>query len=317
MATAGTSRRMGRREWALFLLLSVLWGGSFFFYKIIVAALPPVTVAFGRVALAAIALHFLVLLRGERMPAEPRLWLRFARLGILNNAIPFSLFAFGETRITSGLAAILNAATPIFTVLVAHWLTADERLTRNKAFGVLFGFLGVAVLIGPGALAGFADGNLLGEGACLLAAFTYAFGALYGRNFRALSPLHVATGQVTASALVLLPVSLLVDRPWLLPMPGAATWAALAGIALGSTALAYVIFFRILAVAGATNLSVVTFLIPVSALLLGALFLGEPPTERALLGMAIIGCGLAAIDGRIPALILARRPTRPETAGHS
>ena len=309
-------KRMGGREWALLAMLSVLWGGSFFFYKILVAALPPVTVAFGRVALAALALHAVVLVRRNRMPASPRLWLRFLGLGLLNNAIPFSLFAFGETRITSGLAAILNAATPIFTVLVAHWLTADERLNRRKAVGVLFGFAGVTVLIGPVALSGVATGDLLGEGACLLATLTYAFGAIYGRRFGSLPPLQVATGQVTAAAFILLPLMLVLDRPWLLPRPGLHTWAALGGIALGSTALAYVFFFRLLAKAGATNLALVAFLVPVSALLLGALVLGEPLSAQALLGMAIIGCGLAAIDGRIPGrLAAAWRPAEPKVAG--
>ena len=299
-------KRMGGRDWALLAMLSVLWGGSFFFYKILVAALPPVTVAFSRVALAAIALHVFVLIRGERMPADPRLWLRFLGLGILNNAVPFSLFAFGETRISSGLAAILNAATPIFTVVVAHWLTTDEQLTPRKSVGVLFGFLGVAVLIGPGALSGFASGDLLGEAACLLATLTYAFGGVYGRRFGSLPPLQVATGQVTAAALVLLLPMLCLDRPWLLPMPGPATWAALGGIALGSTALAYVFFFRLLARAGVTNLALVAFLVPVSALLLGALVLGEALSGRALFGMAVIGCGLAAIDGRIPGWLSGR-----------
>jgi drug/metabolite transporter (DMT)-like permease len=163
---------------------------------------------------------------------------------------------------------------------------------------VLAAFLGVAVLIGPAALSGFGQGDLLGDAACLLAAAVYSLGATYGRRFKGIAPLKIATAQVTASTIILLPLAALVDRPWDLPMPSPGAWAALLAIALLSTSLAYLLFFRILAVAGATNLVLVTFLLPGSALALGALFLDETVTLRALMGMALIGLGLAAIDGR-------------------
>jgi drug/metabolite transporter (DMT)-like permease len=291
--------RMGAPEWIALFFLSLLWGGSFFFYKILVAQLPPFTVVLGRVGIAALALHLILVLRRDPMRMSLSVWGQFLVLGLINNVVPFSLIAFGEIRIASGLAAILNATTPIFTVLAAQLLTPDEKLTPAKLVGVLFGFLGVVVLVGPEALAGFGGNALLGDGACLLAALVYGFGAIYGRRFRAIPPLKVATGQVSAATLILIPLVLVVDRPWTLPEPSWQTWAALLALALLSTSLAYLLYFRILAVAGATNLVLVTFLLPGSALVLGTLFLGDAITGRALVGLFLIGLGLAAIDGRV------------------
>ncbi|WP_262313411.1 DMT family transporter [Acidiphilium sp. AL] len=297
---------MGCREWVMLLALAALWGGSFFFFKVLVAELPPFTVVLGRVGLAAVILNLWLGLRGDFMPASPRLWADFIVMGVLNNVIPFSLIVFGETRISSGLASILNATTPMFTVVVAHMLTANEKLTRSKFVGVAIGFAGVAVLVGPGALAGMAKGGILGEVACLGAALVYAFAGIYGRRFKDISPIKVATGQVTGSTLVLIPVVVFADRPWTLPAPDAETWGALIGIALLCTVLAYILYFRILAAAGATNLLLVTFLIPVSAILLGSFVLGEALLIREFAGMAMIGGGLAFIDGRLPTAFLPR-----------
>ncbi len=310
MTDRTTDLRMGAREWVLLAVLSILWGGSFFFFKVLVAEFPPFTVVLGRVGLAALALNALLLVRRDPMPASPRLWEAFLVMGLLNNVVPFTLIVFGETRVSSGLASILNATTPVFTVLAAHALTVNERLTWAKGAGVGFGFLGTLVLVGPGAAAGLDRGDLVGEASCLLAAFVYALAGLYGRRFRGLAPLKVATGQVTASTAVLIPVALLADRPWTLPPPTPHAWAAWVGIALFSTALAYLIYFRILAAAGATNLVLVTFLLPVSALLLGTLFLGETVSRRSFEGMALIGLGLAAIDGRLWTWVRDRRWSR-------
>ena len=316
MGQANTDRRlvMGSREWLLLIALSVLWGSTFFFWKVLVTELPPFTVVLGRVGLAALALHLLLILRGQAMPTGLKIWGAFIVMGLLNNAIPFTLIVWGEIRISSGLASILNATTPIFTVLAAHVLTRNERLTWAKGAGVLMGFLGVAVLIGPGQWRGLAVADLWGELACLAAAFVYAFAGLYGRRFKAMDPIAVATGQVTGSTLVLLPIAGLVDQPWLLPMPGIGIWAAFFGTAILCTALAYILYFRILAVAGATNLLLVTLLLPVSALALGAFFLGERIDANALAGMALIALGLAAIDGR-PLGWLARRCAGVAEAG--
>ena len=221
-------------------------------------------------------------------------------MGLLNNAIPFSLIVWGQTHIASGLAAILNASTPLFTVVAAHLLTFDERLTGKRLAGVLIGFAGVVTMIGPAALRGLGS-DILAQVAILCAAVSYAGAGIFGRRFNRMGvpPLATATGQVTASTLVLLPVALVVDRPWTLAIPNATVWGAVLGLALLSTSLAYVLYFRILASAGATNLLLVTFLIPLSAILLGGLILGEHLAPRHDVGMALIGCGLAAIDGRL------------------
>ncbi len=289
---------MGSVEWLLLVGLSVLWGGSFFFNKLALTDLRPFTLVLGRVGLAAVALNVLVLARGLRMPTTPRIWLAFLAMGALNNLIPFSLIVWGQTRIPSGLASILNATTPLWTVVVAHLLTRDDRLTWSRLGGVLLGLAGVVVMIGPAALLGLSL-DVLAELAVLGAALSYAFAGVFGRRFRDLPPLVTATGQVTATTVMALPIALALDRPWTGPAPGAVTWAALAGLALLSTALAYVIYFRILAASGATNLLLVTFLIPVSALVLGTTVLGERLEPRQLAGMALIGAGLAAIDGRL------------------
>ena len=310
--TPSNPRPMAPVEWLLLLTLSVLWGGSFFFAKVALAELPPFTVVLARVALAALALLLIVLACGQRLPRSPRLWGAFLVMGALNNLIPFSLIVWGQTEIGSGLASILNATTPLFAVVLAHVLTRDEQLTPGRLAGVLAGLAGVAVMIGPGALARL-DGQVLAELAILGAAFSYALAGIYGRRFQATPPLVTALGQVSASTLMMLPLALLIDRPWSLPAPGLATLGALAGSALLSTALAYVIYFRILATAGATNLMLVTFLIPVSALILGTTILGELLTSGQLAGMALIGLGLATIDGRLPAR-LAGRWRRPAEA---
>lgn len=196
----------------------------------------------------------------------------------------------------------------MFTVLVAYLLTPDEKLTPLKAAGVAVGFAGAVFMIGPDALGGLGTG-VLAQLACLAGALSYAFAGIFGRRFKRMGVPAMATtaGQVSAPTVLLLPIMLLVDQPWTLPAPHAATWAAVLGVGLLSTALAYVLYFRILAAAGATNLLLVTFLIPVSAILFGALVLGEALLPRHLGGMALIGMGLACIDGRLPRPLLRRR----------
>jgi drug/metabolite transporter (DMT)-like permease len=308
---------MTTREWALLIALSLLWGGSFLFNGILVRELPPFTIVAARVALAAVALWTIVRLSGHAVPRSREVWLAFLGMGVLNNVIPFSLIVWGQTHIASGLASILNATTPLFAVVVAHLLTQDEKMTGSRLVGVLVGFLGVAMMIGPSVLSDLGT-NVLAQLAVLGGAVSYAFAGIFGRRFHrmGLPPLLPAAGQVTASALLMVPVALIVDRPWTLAAPSFEAWAALAGLAFLATALAYVIFFRILSTAGATNLMLVTFLIPVSAILLGALVLGEVLAPKHFLGMALIAVGLAAIDGRLVRLLLAkRRPLGPDAAG--
>ena len=299
MQDGQAAQRMGGVEWAMLVALSMLWGGSFFFVGVAVRDLPALTIVAARVGIAALALWAGLLALRLAVARVPGFWAACLGMGLLNNVIPFVLLTWGQHHIASGLAAILNATTPLFTVLVAHRLTGDERLTPAKLAGVALGLLGVMVMLGPPLLAGLGVG-LLAQAACLAAALSYAFAGVFGRRFRRMGvpPMATAAGQVTASTLVMLPLALVVDRPWTLPPPGAASLAALAGIGLLSTAVAYWLYFRILAAAGATNLLLVTFLIPVSAILLGVLVLGEVLEPRQVLGMALIGCGLAAIDGR-------------------
>jgi drug/metabolite transporter (DMT)-like permease len=294
--------RMGALEWTLLLTLSVLWGGSFFFAEVAIAELPPLSVVLARVGLAALALQVLVRFAGGRMPGDRATWSAFIAMGTLNNLVPFSLIVWAQTQISSSLAAILNAATPLFTALLAHWLTTDERLTWNRFVGILLGFGGVAVMIGVEVLDGVGL-HIVAALAVLLATLSYAAAGIFGRRFKEQPPLVTAAGQLTAASLMMLPVALIVDQPWTLPATLPATWAAVAGLALFSTALAYVIFFRVLATAGATNLLLVTLLIPVSALLLGHTILGESVRPQHAVGMALIGLGLAAIDGRAAALL--------------
>ncbi|WP_010629861.1 DMT family transporter [Halomonas sp. KM-1] len=313
-------RSMGLTQWVLLLTLSVLWGGSFFFVGVAVAELGPLTIVALRVGLAALALHALILLLGQRMPRDPRLWMAFFGMGLLNNMIPFSLIAWGQGHIASGLASILNATTPFFTIVVAHFLTRDEPLTPARLAGVAIGFAGVVYMLGADVHEG-ATRHSWAQLAVLAGALSYAFAGVFGRRFGALacSPLVAACGQVTASALVLLPLALLVERFWQQPWPGLDTWAAVLGLALFSTTLAYLIYFRLLASAGATNLLLVTFLIPASAILLGIFVLGERLEWRHLAGMGLIGLGLAVIDGRplwwFRKMAYAYRKARREGAG--
>lgn len=296
-------RTMTASEWTLLLALSLLWGGSFFFTGVALTGLPPLLVVFLRVGLAALILGAAALVAGARLPREARIWRAFLGMGLLNNVVPFCLIVWSQTQIASGLAAILNAATPLFGVVVAHFLTADERMTGNRLAGVLIGFAGVAIMVGPSALGG--GGELGAEFASLGAALAYAFAGVYGRRFARMGvpPLVTAAGQVAASTLVLLPVVLVLDRPWTLPVPGLPVWGAVIGAAVLSTALAFVIYFRLLASAGAGNVLLVTLLVPVSAILLGALVLGERLEPRHYLGMAAIALALAAVDGRLLRLV--------------
>lgn len=300
MLRQSSSRPMTPLEWTMMLALATVWGGSFFFNGIAVREVPVFTVVVFRVALAAIILLIIMRLRGERMPRGRRVWTAFFCMGLLNNAIPFSLIVWGQQHIASGVASILNASTPLFTVVLAHFLTSDERMTPGKFAGVLIGFAGVAVMIGLDALRDLGTG-IIAQLLCLAGAVSYAFAGIYGRRFRAMgvSPMGTATGQVVASSLIMLPLVMMLDRPWTLPSPSLTAIAALIGVAAISTALAYVLYFRILATAGATNLLLVTFLIPVSAILLGTSFLGESLLPRHFAGMVLIGVGLAAIDGRL------------------
>lgn len=284
-------------EWGLLGLLSIFWGGSFFFVEIALRDFRPFTLVFLRVTLAAAILMAVVHLRGQRMPASLRAWGAFLVMGALNNAIPFSLIVWGQTRIESGVASILNATTPIFTVLLAHLLTTDERLTLRKFLGVLLGFAGVTTMLQPELNGGFSWRGV-GQLAVLGAAVCYALSGIFAKRLKKTSPVVNSAGMLACAALMMLPLALAVDFPW----PGAPSLeatAAVGAIAVVSTAVAYLLYFRILASAGATNVLLVTFLIPISALLLGVGVLGEVIHAMEWIGMGCIFGGLMVIDGRL------------------
>ncbi|HYV89178.1 MAG TPA: EamA family transporter [Candidatus Polarisedimenticolia bacterium] len=289
-------RTMQRLDWAMLLGLTLVFGSSYFFGDLGLKSFGPLTVAAGRVSTAAIVLTTVALLRGRRFPAEPKTWMALLVMGAINNAIPFSLIFWGQTRIDSGLASILNAATPIFTVVLAH-LVGDERLTPRRGAGVVFGFAGVAVLIGPGSLSHL-DPTNIGEIAVLGAALCYALSGLWGRRFRGLPVEIAAGGMLICSSAIMLPLAMITEHPWTVT-PSAISLAGIAALGLLSTSIAYLLYFKLLARVGATNLLLVTFLLPIVALFLGAMFLGEHVQPIDLLGLVLILGGLTVIDGRL------------------
>jgi drug/metabolite transporter (DMT)-like permease len=307
--TSTPSLRMGPTEWLLLVVLSILWGGSFFFNKLTVVEWPPFAVVQVRVGLAALSLLLVVRITGQSMAVGRSIWLAFFGMGILNNLIPFSLFLWGQQQIASGLASILNATTPVFAVLVMHCF-AGEKATGLKLGGVLAGLVGVGILMGPDVLGGLGS-NLAAQLACILAAVSYAFSGLFGRRFRGLPPLVAATGQLCASTVMIVPIVFVLHPPWTLPVPSQQAILAAIGLALISTALAYIIFFRIMRAAGPSNVMLVTFLIPVSAILLGSGLLGEELLPRHFAGMAAIFVGLALIDGRVAGLWKTKQAATP------
>jgi drug/metabolite transporter (DMT)-like permease len=280
-------------DWILLWTLSLLWGGSFLFNELALAGLPPISIVWGRVALAALLLAAVVRFSGQGM-APRRVWPALAVMGVLNNLVPFTLFVVAQGQITGALASVLNATTPLFTLILAHVATSDERLSPVKAAGVGLGFTGVVLMMAGEDLGGELPAML----ACLGAALSYGVAGVWGRRFRAagVTPLQTAAGMLTASAVLLTPVWLAIDRPWAMNWPGWSPALAVVALASLSSALAYLIFFRILSRAGAVAISLVTFLIPFSAAGLGWLVLGERLETRHLAGLALILAGLALIE---------------------
>jgi drug/metabolite transporter (DMT)-like permease len=301
------NQEMTGREWAILLFLAVIWGGAFLFIGIAVRHVDPLTYVWLRLTIAAGAMFVFLRLKGERLGLPRQVWGSILLLALLNNALPFTLFGWGQTHIASGLASILNATTPIWGVLVAHLFTDDERMTPRKIAGVLLGFGGVAVMIGPTLLANVGT-DVLAQFACIVAALCYAVAAVWARRFRrqGLKPMSVTTGQLSAGALMMLPLALVVDQPWTQPLPPVSAWAAIAALAIFCTALGYVLYFRLIDSAGATNALLVTLLVPPFAILFGSLFLNEVLAPQDFAGLALIALGLAAIDGRL--LRKLRRP---------
>jgi drug/metabolite transporter (DMT)-like permease len=307
--TAG-DRRIDVRDWSLLAALSVLWGGSFFFNGVALRELPPLTLVLLRVALAALIL--LPLLRAYGLPFPNGIlgWRPFLAVALFNNVLPFSLIVIGQTFIPGGLASILNATTPLFTVVVMA-IAGEEKLIVRRVVGVIVGLIGVAVL--RGGTLDLTGGQGVGILLCLAAALSYGITALLARRTLADSPpLATATFQLMASSLMMAVVAGLVEQPWRLPVPGLTTWLAIAGLAALSTALAYIVFFQVLRRSGATNVMLVTLLVPVTAILLGAFVLGEHIALREIFGALVIASALLLIDGRVLRLFR-RRIATPQT----
>ena len=290
-------KTMDGQDWGLLILLSVLWGGAYFFAGIAVKELPPLTVVLARVFLAALTLLPLFWYFGHSLPRSFFGWMPFFGMGLLNNVLPFGFIFAGQTLITVGLSSIINAMTPLFAVLIMAAFQ-EERLTINRIIGVLLGVAGVAVLRGFNGSLDFSQ--TLGIGLCLAGTLSYGFAALWGRRFLSgVPPLKSATCQLLCSTLIMAFVAAIIDQPWILPAPSQGAILSIVALAIFGTAAAYLIFFKILVRAGASNVMLVTLLIPVTALLLGNVFLGEEIQAKEIIGALIIGTGLLFIDGRI------------------
>ena len=292
---------MGIQEWGLLFTLAALWGGSFIFNEMALEELRPFTLVAGRVGLGGLLLLGVVTLSGHKMPKSWRMWGAFAVMGALNNVLPFSMIVWGQQYIEGGLAAILNSTTPLFSIILMHFVSGGERITVNRLAGIGLGIVGVVVLIGPETLAGLSSQGM-GQLAILGASLSYACSAIYGRRFRGLSPLVSSAGMLVSSTVMIIPLALLIERPWEMHF-GPSVVGAVIGLAVLSTMVAYLIYFRLLSTAGPTNLLLVTLLVPISALTLGGLFLGERLSGLMLVGMLLIFSGLISIDGRLLRLV--------------
>lgn len=292
-------------DWLRLLVLGVLWGGSFFFVGVAVKEVPPMTIVFSRTMLAALLLAPLLWVYRIAIPTTWAGWWPFAVLALLNTAIPFTLTAMGQTMIPSGIASVVNAMTPVFTVLILAAF-GDERLYPRRMAGVVLGFAGVLIL--QGFAFDFGSVQSAGIVLCLAATVFYGFAALWAKRVViGVPPIGAATFQLVCSGLIMLVLCAIFDRPWQLPMPSVSTWLALFGLATISTALGFILFFQIIRGSGAGNVMLVTLLVPVTAIILGYAVLGEVVTPREIFGALVIASALLIMDGRILARLATRR----------
>lgn len=279
------------------LLLAAIWGPSFLFIKVAVQEIPPITLVMARVALASLTLFLIIRAQGRKLPPLGRVWFHFAFMGFFAHALPFVLFSWGELHVDSALASILNGTTPLFTVILAHFLVADDRMTPIKLVGTLLGFAGLVALVMPSLLAGVRveTWGLLGMA---VAAICYAVTIIYSRqHLRGLPPLVAPAAQLMMAAIFLLPVSLVVERPYTLPFPSLPALASLLSLSLLGTAVAFTVYYHILEKMNASELSMVTYLMPVFGVALGVVILGEKLNWNAYLGCALILLGVMTVNG--------------------
>jgi drug/metabolite transporter (DMT)-like permease len=298
------SPKLDAAGWGLIAILSILWGGAFFLIEVGLRSYPPLTLVLMRLALAVPPMWLAMRFMRQSLPCEPRVCALLTVVGALNCALPFALFFWGQGYLDSGYASILNATTPLWGVITAHLLTQDEKASPTRVIGVLIGMAGIITMVGPEAINGLSD-NLLAQIACIISTVFYSFAAIYGRRLSqtSLTPMAVATGQTITAALLIMPIVLLVDQPWKLAMPKLDSTLAAITLALFSTALAYALYFRLIDRAGASNAQLVAFLMPILAVILGIVFLGEALTGGQTVGALLIAAGLVAIDGRLLARI--------------
>lgn len=296
------SPKLDGTGWLLIGILSILWGGAFFLIEVGLRSYPPITLVFMRLALAVPPMWIAMRLMGERLPTEPRIWGLLAIVGALNCALPFILFFWGQQYLDSGYASILNATTPLWGVITAHFLTSDEKATPARIIGVLIGMAGIVVMVGPEAMKGLSN-NLLAQLACIVSTIFYSFAAIYGRRLSQteLTPMAVATGQTMMAALMMVPIVAVMDQPWTMAAPRLDSTLAGVTLAIFSTALAYTLYFRLIDRSGASNAQLVAFLMPILAVILGIAFLGESLSGGQIAGAGLIAVGLAILDGRLVA----------------
>lgn len=279
------------------LVLAAMWGPSFIFIKIAVEDIPPFTMVVGRVGTAALLLLALLHLQGGRLPKPGPIWKHLALVALVHNAIPFTLFNWGEQHIDSALAAILNGTTPLFTIILAHMFVADDRITPRKLAGVLIGFGGLLMLIGPSLLDGF-HATTWGLLAVATAAACYGIAIVYTRlHLRGLPPLVAPTAQMLLATLYVLPLSLLVDRPFSMPMPSWAALGSLLVLGVFGTAVAFIVYYRLIEATNPTYVSTVTYMLPVVGVILGVTVLNEQLAWNAYVGCALILSGVMIVNG--------------------
>jgi drug/metabolite transporter (DMT)-like permease len=288
---------MTAQDWAVLLVTATLFGSSFFLIKIAVDTVPPATLAAGRAALAVPIAWAFLRLTGGRLPPLGRDWIPLAVLGVLTAAVPYGAIAWGQRHIDSSLAGMLFGMVPVFSVVLAPLFLRDERLTPGRLSGAALGLGGVILLLGPQALAGLGN-QVAGALVTLGAALSYALGGIYARRHRQLAPTVMAAGQLVTAALILLPLSLVLDAPWALSPPSAAL-GAVAAVAVLSTALPALLLFWLIGRVGATNGALLAFFMPVVAVVLGVALLGEPLPWTAVAGLGLILIGAAAVNGRL------------------
>lgn len=286
----------GLRAFALLALLSAIWGGSYMLIKLALGTVPPATIAAARIAIAVVVLAGAARIAGARLPRGVAGWAPYLALGLLSSALPFALIGWGERRIDSGLAAILTGVMPLATAALAHVFTDDDRLTAAKAAGLALGFAGLVVLVGGDALAGLGD-QLAGQLAVIAAALCYAGNTVYARRLGPRPPVATAAATMIAALVLILPASLIIDRPWRLAPDATALWAIVA-LGVGATAGGMFLFYALVRSAGATTTALVNYLVPLTGLAWGAAVLGERPPLRALAALGLILAGVALTNRR-------------------